>query len=164
MEEQRTLFDEEREVEGPEIFSVGHSTRSLEELILALKHYRIERLVDIRHFPMSRHNPQFNQPLLEMELPRHGVAYTWLEALGGFRRSGYLSYMDTEEFMAGIEALEGLAREKRTAYMCAELKWFQCHRRHVSDVLTGRGWRVTHIFDEKRAVEHFPKTNRIKCD
>lgn len=162
--EQQSLFDEAASLELPEVFSIGHSTRSLEELIAVLNHYRIEALVDIRHFPLSRHNPQFNEPLLRSELPARGIEYRWLPSLGGFRKAGYLAYTASEEFAKGIEELESLARRKRTAFLCAELKWFQCHRRYVSDVLTGRGWHVTHIFDEQRAVEHFPKTNPIKCD
>jgi uncharacterized protein (DUF488 family) len=148
----------------PGIFSIGHSTRRLEELIAVLKHFQVERLVDIRHFPMSRHNPQFNQAALEEALPAQGLDYIWLERLGGFRHGGYLAYMQTAEFAEGIQQLESLAREKHTAYMCAEIKWFQCHRRHVSDRLAGKGWQVTHIFTEKRADAHVRKTNRIKCD
>jgi uncharacterized protein (DUF488 family) len=146
------------------VFTIGHSTRKIEELISALSFYRIERLVDIRHFPTSRHNPQFNQDVLQRELPQHGIEYLWLKQLGGYRKTGYRAHMLTPDFTAGIEALERLGREKRTAYMCAEVKWFQCHRRHVSDVLAAKGWQVVHIFDETRAVEHFEKTNRIKCD
>jgi len=146
------------------IFTIGHSTRSLDELIAVLRHYQIETLVDIRHFPMSRHNPQFNKPALEAELPKHGIAYVWLERLGGYRKGGYVAYMESADFAGGIEELEKLGRERRTAYMCAEVKWFKCHRRHVSDVLTARGWEVTHIFTEKRADRHVLKSNRIQCD
>jgi uncharacterized protein (DUF488 family) len=149
---------------GPVIYTIGHSTRKLEELIAVLLHHGIERLVDIRHFPVSRHNPQFNRTCLEQELPRQGIEYVWLESLGGYRQGGYLAYLATPEFACGLEELERLAREKRTACMCAEVKWFRCHRRHVSDVLTGRSWSVVHIFDERRLQPHTFKTNRIKCD
>ena len=153
-----------QEDSGKVVFTIGHSTRKLEELISVLKHYGIERLVDIRHFPTSRHNPQFNRAALEQALAEHGIEYVWLERLGGYREGGYLAYIETADFHAGLEALENLAREKPTAYMCAEVKWFQCHRRHVSDVLAARGWNVIHIIDEKRADRHRIKTNRIKCD
>ncbi len=156
--------DSTAEESKPAIFTIGHSTRRLEELIAALQHYRIERLVDIRHFPSSRHNPQFNREVLEGTLPQAGMEYLWLERLGGYREGGYLAYMQRPEFLAGIEELEKLAREKRSACMCAEVKWFQCHRRHVSDVLTERGWAVTHVWDEKRADRHYKRTTRIKCD
>jgi len=149
---------------GPCIYSIGHSTRKLEEFIAVLKHYRIECLVDIRPFPGSRHNPQFNREQLEAALPAAGIEYRWLVALGGYRSGGYSAHMSTPEFAAGLAELEELARRRTTAFMCAELKWFQCHRRRVSDVLVERGWQVIHIFTEKRADPHRFKTNRIRCE
>ena len=148
----------------PEVFTIGHSNRSLQDFLAVLLHHRIERLVDIRHFPGSRHNPQFNRETLAEELVRQGIEYIWLERLGGYRTGGYAAYMHSAEFASGIETLEALAREKRTACMCAEVKWFKCHRRHVSDVLAARGWEVLHIFDQKRVQRHTLKTNTIMCD
>ena len=148
----------------PEIYTIGHSTRKLGELIAVLLHHGIERLVDIRHFPGSQHNPQFNRETLEQQLARHAIEYVWLERLGGYRAGGYAAHMQTEDFTSGVEALETLARERRTAYMCAELKWYKCHRRHVSDVLAARGWNIVHIFDEKRLQRHTLKTNTIRCE
>jgi uncharacterized protein (DUF488 family) len=167
-QEQESLFPVEP-VEAPAgsartVFTIGHSTRSLEQLAGVLRHYGVERLVDIRHFPSSRHNPQFNKSELEIALPGYGIEYLTLEALGGYRTGGYRAHMATEEFRRGIEELERLAAEKPTAYMCAELKWWRCHRRHVSDVLAARHWRVVHLFDERRAEAHRPKDNVIKCD
>lgn len=166
MPEQQRLFPPAAAAaaQGPVVYSIGHSTRRLEELIAVLKRYGVERLVDIRHFPMSRHNPQFNRSELERALLGAGIEYLWLERLGGYRSGGYLAHMETEAFRSGLAELERLAREKPTAYMCAEVKWFQCHRRRVSDVLAGRGWSVIHIWDERRADLHRLKTNRIKCD
>ncbi len=152
------------EAEGPRVYTIGHSTRRLDELIRVLQHYGIRRLLDIRHFPMSRHNPQFNRSELERALPQAGIEYIWLERLGGYRTGGYLAHMETEAFRSGLVELERLAREKPTAYMCAEIKWFQCHRRRVSDALVERGWSVIHIWDERRADRHRLKSNRIKCD
>jgi len=149
---------------GAEVFTIGHSTRTMDELLAALKAYGIRRLVDIRHFPSSRHNPQFSRAGLEAALGNQGIAYSWLEGLGGFREGGYLAYMQTPQFAAGIHELERLARETRTAFMCAEVKWYRCHRRHVSDVLAERGWTVIHILNHQRAEKHYAKTNRIKCD
>jgi uncharacterized protein (DUF488 family) len=146
------------------VHTIGHSTRKLEELIAVLTHYGIERLVDIRHFPSSRHNPQFGRAVLETKLLEHRIEYHWMQRLGGYRPNGYLAYMETQEFREGIEELERLALEKPTVYMCAEVKWFQCHRRHVSEVLTERGWLVTHIIGMSRADRHYRKTSRIKCD
>ena len=149
---------------GPRIYSIGHSTRTLEELVAVLRHYGIERVVDIRHFPASRHNPQFNREQLEAALPAAGIEYRWLVQLGGYRSGGYLAHMETAEFAEGLAELERLARERPTAFMCAEIKWFQCHRRRVADVLAERGWQVIHIFTEKRAEPHRLKTNRIRCE
>jgi uncharacterized protein (DUF488 family) len=167
--EQGELFPPEAAVPETEpgartIYTIGHSTRPLEALASALRHYGVELVVDIRHFPVSRHNPQFNRAVLEAELPRYGIEYLTLEALGGYRAGGYQAYMQTEEFARGIEQLEALAARKRTAYMCAEVKWWRCHRRRVSDVLAEKGWKVIHIFDEKRAELHRRKDNVIKCD
>jgi uncharacterized protein (DUF488 family) len=166
--EQQTLFPPEEPAETPHpertVFSVGHSTRSLEQLAALLSRYGVKRLVDIRHFPVSRHNPQFNKSELERTLPQYGIEYRTLEALGGYRAGGYRAHMATEEFRRGIEELERLAAEKPTAYMCAELKWWRCHRRHVSDVLAERHWRVVHLLDERRAEAHHRKDNVIKCD
>ncbi|MGA2715758.1 MAG: DUF488 domain-containing protein [Bryobacteraceae bacterium] len=146
------------------VFTIGHSTRTLEELISVLQCYRVERLVDIRHFPASTHNPQFNKTALEMACARANIEYCWLERLGGFRQGGYLAYTATPDFHSGLEELESLAAAKPTAYMCAEVKWFQCHRRYISDALEARGWRVLHIIDAKHADPHRRKPNRIKCD
>lgn len=167
-QDQQALFPTEQPGEAAPsertIFTIGHSTRSLEELAGLLRRHGVERLVDIRHFPSSRHNPQFNKAELERILPQYGIEYLTLEALGGYRTGGYQAYMTTEEFRRGIEALERLATEKATAYMCAELKWWRCHRRHVSDVLAARNWRVVHLLDERRAEVHYRKDNVIKCD
>lgn len=160
--EQQELF--EAAPAGPRIYSIGHSTRKLEELVAVLRHYGIERVVDIRHFPASRHNPQFNREELERALPEAGIEYRWLVELGGYRTGGYLAHMATAEFAAGLAELERLARERTTAFMCAEIKWFQCHRRRVADALVERGWQVVHIFTEKRADPHRPKSNRIRCE
>jgi uncharacterized protein (DUF488 family) len=146
------------------IFSIGHSTRKLEELISVLQHYGVERVIDIRHYPTSRHNPQFNRSTLEEALRAQGIEYSWLELLGGYREGGYLAYTGTQDFRDGMEALERLAGERPTAFLCAEVKWYQCHRRRVADALAARGWKVLHIIDEKRADAHRLKTNRIKCD
>jgi uncharacterized protein (DUF488 family) len=159
----QALFPSE-ETASPRLYTIGHSTRRLQELIAVLKHYGIRRLVDIRHFPMSRRNPQFNRSELERALPQAGIEYIWMERLGGFRTGGYRAHMQTEAFRSGLLELERLARQMPTACMCAEIKWFQCHRRSVSDALAERGWSVIHIWDERRADPHRLKRNRIKCD
>jgi len=163
--QQRLFPDESGNLEYVgRVYTIGHSTRKLEELIAVLTHYGVQRLVDIRHFPFSRRNPHFSKTVLEVELPKHGIEYHWLQRLGGYRPQGYLVYMETPDFRQGIEELERFAREKPTVYMCAEAKWVQCHRRHISETLTERGWLVTHIVDEGRADRHYRQTSRIKRD
>jgi len=150
------------------IYTIGHSTRSLDELVAALRAHGIAKLVDIRSFPMSRRMPHFNREYLEAELPKHGIAYVWLKELGGRRKKvlqgspntalrndafrNYADYMMTEEFASGIERLLEIASTGKTAIMCAERVYFQCHRMLVSDYLTAHGHTVLHIDDEKRPL------------
>lgn len=148
------------------IYTIGHSTRTFEELVLALEGHEVTRLADVRSFPMSRRLPHFNRAVLEAELPKHGVGYVWMKELGGRRKKirndspnlalrndsfrNYADYMMTDEFANGIAHLLEIAAEEKTAYMCAERVYFQCHRMLISDYLTAHGHTVLHIDDEKR--------------
>jgi MFS family permease len=140
------------------IYSIGHSTHSLDELLDLLTSYRIGALVDVRRFPRSRKNPQFNKEALEEQLPARGIEYHWLgESLGGFRGSGgkggfqgYAAYMETEDFQRGLTTLERIGANKLTAFMCAEKLFFRCHRNLIADALVRRGWRVYHIIEAGR--------------
>jgi len=153
------------------IYTIGHSTRTLDDLVAVLQGHGITTLVDIRSFPMSRRLPHFDRESLERGLPKHGVAYVWLKELGGRRKKirddspnsalrndsfrNYADYMMTEEFDTGIDRLLDVANREKTAIMCAERVYFQCHRMLVSDYLTAHGHVVLHIDDEKRPVrEH----------
>jgi uncharacterized protein (DUF488 family) len=143
------------------LYTIGHSTRALEELIEALRAHQIETLVDIRAFPMSRRLPQFNRDSLEKTLPGAGIRYIWMKALGGYRKKivkeslhialrndsfrNYADYMLTEEFEMAMAELIRLAENSRTAYMCAERVYFHCHRMLVSDWLVAHGNEVLHI-------------------
>ncbi len=140
---------------GKRIYTVGHSTRTLEELVETLKSHGVEQVVDVRRFPTSRRMPWFQREHLARELPLKGVGYHWLgNLLGGYRRGGYPAYMETQEFQQGLETLERLASERPTAILCAELLWFRCHRRFIADALCHRGWQVIHLFDRRRAQPH----------
>lgn len=152
------------------LYTIGHSTRTLDELISALKAHGIKTLVDIRAFPMSRRLPHFNRESLETELPRHGIRYVWMKALGGYRKKGrkdsphtalrsasfrnYADYTLTAEFESAAAALLQLAGEAPTAYMCAERVYFRCHRMIVSDWLVAHGHEVLHIDGEGPARSH----------
>jgi len=143
------------------LYTIGHSTRTLDELIEALKAHGIETLVDIRSFPMSRHLPHFSREPLEKSLPEAGIRYVWMKELGGRRKKiqddsphialrndsfrNYADYMLTEEFTRGMAELITLAERSRTAYMCAERLYFHCHRMLVSDWLLAHGHEVLHI-------------------
>lgn len=134
------------------IWTVGHSNRTLEEFLEIVKD--IEVLADVRRFPISNRFPHFNRESLEKV-----KGYQWFESLGG-RRGGegprhtslkspqfkaYAGYMETPEFLATFEELEKAASEKKTAILCAEAAFFRCHRQLLADLLTSRGWTVTHL-------------------
>ncbi len=143
------------------LYTIGHSTRSLDELITALQAHEIKALVDIRAFPMSRRLPQFNQDALTLSLPAAGIRYISMKALGGYRKKiltesphialrndsfrNYADYMLTPEFEQAMAELIRLGEQSRTAYMCAERVYFRCHRMLVSDWLVAHGHEVLHI-------------------
>lgn len=143
------------------LYTIGHSTRTIEELIAALQAHQIQTLVDIRAFPRSRRLPQFNQDALQVSLPEAGIRHEWMKSLGGYRKKileespniglrnqsfrNYADHMLTPEFEKSAAELIALSEESPTAYMCAERLYFQCHRMLVSDWLVGHGHRVLHI-------------------
>ncbi|MHA2646022.1 MAG: DUF488 domain-containing protein, partial [bacterium JZ-2024 1] len=120
-----------------------------------LKQNGIEILVDVRRFPLSRKNPQFNREDFSVFLQNNGIQYFWMgEKLGGFRKGGYLSYMASRNFEEGIEDFLKLAHLRTTAVMCAEKLWFRCHRRFIASYLVNKNYPVVHIIDKKRNVQH----------
>jgi uncharacterized protein (DUF488 family) len=143
------------------LYTIGHSTRSLDELLETLQAHAIQTLVDIRAFPMSRRLPQFNRESLEKSLPPAGIRYVWMKALGGYRKKtredsphialrnpsfrNYADYTLTAEFESAMAELIALSETSRTAYMCAERVYFRCHRMLVSDWLVAHGHEVMHI-------------------
>jgi uncharacterized protein (DUF488 family) len=151
------------------VWTIGHSTRGIEELLAVLDAYGIELVVDVRRFPGSRRLPQFSGDALGASLEAHGIAYRWLAALGGRRRPdaaststgwrhpafrAYADHVATEEFAAGLMELLMLAQGLRTAVMCAEVLWWRCHRRIIADVLVVIGVEVIHIRDVGTAEAH----------
>lgn len=151
------------------IWTIGHSTRSIEEFNAILKSFQIEVLADVRHYPGSRKFPQFNQEPLQENLSQQGVTYLSMVDLGGRRKPlpdstntvwkneafrGYADYMETEAFKRGIDKLKETATLKRTAYMCSEAVWWRCHRALISDHLKEDGWTVLHIMKADKANEH----------
>jgi uncharacterized protein (DUF488 family) len=152
------------------IYTVGHSTRSLDELTSVLRAWHIGTLVDIRTIPRSRTNPQFNADTLPAALAPAGVRYHGLPGLGGLRRKkkgaasdnvgwtvdafrNFADYAQTEPFARALDELLGLAAESTCAIMCAEAVWWRCHRRIVTDYLLARGVPVRHILSPAKAED-----------
>ncbi len=151
------------------IYTIGHSTRSIEQFLDLLRAHGIEELVDVRTIPKSRHNPQFGQEELAASLKQAGIDYVHLGKLGGLRHSrkdsvnlgwqnssfrGYADYMATPEFQEGLDELKAIAEKKRVAIMCAEALPWRCHRSLTADALTTQGWQVLHIQSRKTASPH----------
>jgi uncharacterized protein (DUF488 family) len=151
------------------IYTIGHSTGSLEEFIALLQTFSIEMLVDVRSYPGSRRYPHFNKENLSKELPVKDILYLHILCLGGRRKAlpqsknsawkndafrGYADYMETDEFKKGIDELEKIGTRYRTAFMCSEGVWWRCHRSMIADYMKVKGWKVLHIFKNQKAEEH----------
>jgi uncharacterized protein (DUF488 family) len=151
------------------IWTVGHSTRTIEEFIDLLRHHQIETLVDVRHFPGSRKFPHFSKGALHDALVTAGIRYEHLVELGGRRPvhpdshnvawrnasfRGYADYMETDPFRGGVERLLEIARAGRTAIMCSEAVWWRCHRSMIADYLKAMGVQVSHILSAKKVQDH----------
>lgn len=155
--------------EMPTAFTIGHSTRTLAELVAILESHDVSALVDVRTAPRSRHVPQFNAETLARDLAGSGIEYVSLPALGGLRKPrpdsinmawrnasfrGYADYMQTPVFRAGLKQLIRIASAKRTAIMCAEAVPWRCHRSLIADALIVHGWRVLDLMSERSAKLH----------
>jgi uncharacterized protein (DUF488 family) len=153
------------------IFTIGHSNHAIERFLDLLKRHAIEELADIRRFPGSRKHPHFNRERLQEALDGQGIRYRWIEALGGRRKAAasgtsenlawrnasfrnYADYLGTDAYRGGAETLVEDASIRRTAMMCAEGLWWQCHRRLVSDHLTANGLAVEHIMPNGHLKPH----------
>jgi uncharacterized protein (DUF488 family) len=151
------------------IWTIGHSSRSFDELLALLDEFDVQAIADVRRHPGSRRQPWFGREALEKSLPEHDLTYRWMPALGGRRRPrpdspntawrnesfrGYADHTQSTEFADGLAVLLELAREQRTALMCAEVLWWRCHRALISDVLKVRGIEVVHILGEHKTTVH----------
>ncbi len=131
-----------------EIYTIGHSNRSLEEFIELLKEFEIKIVVDVRSFPGSKKFPHFSRAHLENELPKNEIIYKWMgDTLGGFRKGGYQAHIMTNEFKEGIEQLKAMIKE-RTVIMCAEKFPWKCHRKYISLELHKQGIKCIHILEK----------------
>jgi uncharacterized protein (DUF488 family) len=152
------------------IWTIGHSTRTIDDFISLLKENEINLLADVRAFPGSRRYPHFNKDALAESLNAHGIRYEHFPELGGKRKSkpdsrnaawrnasfrGYADYMETEQFQSGIERLLDVAAEAGpTAIMCAEAVWWRCHRSLIADYLKARGVEVLHVLGANKLEPH----------
>jgi uncharacterized protein (DUF488 family) len=151
------------------LWTIGHSTHSIEAFIGILRAHRIEALADVRVMPGSRRYPHFNRESLSSSLTKAGVEYVHFPSLGGRRKPrtdsintawrnesfrGYSDHMETEEFQRAVDDLQKLAARKRSAIMCAEAVWWQCHRALISDWLKAHGVEVLHILSENKVEPH----------
>ena len=160
------------------IWTIGHSTRTIDEFISLLKENEIKLLADVRAWPGSKRYPQFNKDALAESLNAHGIRYEHFPELGGKRKSkpdsrntawrnasfrGYADYMETEQFQKGIErpARRCSAEAGPTAIMCAEAVWWRCHRSLIADYLKARGVEVLHILGANK-VEPHPYTSAAR--
>jgi uncharacterized protein (DUF488 family) len=135
------------------IYTLGSSNRSPGEFLGLLEAFAIQVVVDVRRFPTSRFE-HFKQQNLAALLRENGIGYLYLGAeLGGYRRGGYESFMASEQFTDGLERLEEAAKTRKAVILCSERLPWRCHRRFISPRLMQRGWRVSHVIDEKRSWE-----------
>ncbi|WP_233264171.1 DUF488 family protein [Lysobacter panacisoli] len=159
------------------VWTVGHSTREWPDFVALLEMAGIEAVADVRRFAGSRRHPQFAATHMAQALPEAGIDYVPMPDLGGRRVPrpdshntawrnasfrGYADYMESADYVEARERLEALALHKRTAVMCAEAYWAQCHRSLISDDLKSRGWQVVHLVAPGRSEEHpYTKAARI---
>lgn len=162
----------DRPHEALNLRTVGHGTLAATAFTTLLDEARVRRVVDVRAFPGSRHNPQFGREEMERWVPDAGIDYVWKPALGGRRRPhpgslhvalrndafrAYADYMETDEFLDGIEGLLALAARAPTTVMCSESVWWRCHRRLIADHLVlVRGVDVVHLMHDGRHTPHIP--------
>jgi uncharacterized protein (DUF488 family) len=134
----------------PSIWTLGTGTKTPQEFISLLHTYSIQVVADVRRFPSSRF-PYFHRDAFRELIENAGLTYVWMgDNLGGYRKGGYEQHMGTDTFVEGLARLEELARQSPVAIVCAETLPWRCHRRHIAQALSRRGWDVVHIIDEKR--------------
>ncbi len=146
------------------VHTIGHSTRTIAAFVELLNMHRIELLVDVRRWPMSRRHPHFNRETLSAALAERGIAYIWRQDLGGFRKPSadspntawqvatfraYADFMLTPSFEAIMQEIEPIATKQRISLMCAEAVPWRCHRQLLADALLVRGWEVQHIMEDR---------------
>jgi uncharacterized protein (DUF488 family) len=167
----------DRRPEATTVWTIGHGTRSADELVSVVCEAGVRTLIDVRRFPGSRHNPQFNEPALRAVLEKNGVAYRHAVELGGrlahepgedrfpgLRVAAFRSYaarMGTERWQA---ALDAALAEEAPCFMCSETLWWRCHRRLIAEFLHARGEHVVHLLAPGKQQEHKPLPEAVARD
>ena len=173
------MATEARAIAGTTVHTVGHGTLASDAFTALLNGAHIECVADVRSFPGSRHNPQFGRQEMERWMPAAGIGYVWTSNLGGRRRPvegskhvalrhvsfrAYADYMETPDFLTGVEALLTLVGERSTAVMCSESVWWRCHRRLLADYLVlVKGANVDHLMHDGRLFSH-TLTDGVRLD
>jgi uncharacterized protein (DUF488 family) len=135
------------------IYTIGTSNRTLEEFISLCREFKLQAVVDVRRFPVSKFG-HFKKDNLSSHLLEAGIQYSYLgNLLGGFREKGYQGHSSTPEFLGGVERLEKIASGLTTAFVCAEKLPWRCHRNVIASKLKENGWRVIHILDKEKTWE-----------
>jgi uncharacterized protein (DUF488 family) len=146
------------------VYSLGTSTRTIEEFTSLCHTLEIEAVVDVRRFPVSKFD-HFKRDNFASELQRRGIEYFYLgDLLGGFRNGGYQEHVHTPEFEKGIEKLKEIALKRRTAFVCAERFPWRCHRKFIASRLARDGWRMIHILDEENTWEPKKRPTNLSLD
>lgn len=166
----------ESDISYKQLWTIGHSTRTMEAFIHLIKSEKIKQLIDVRRFPGSRKFPHFNKENVKVIIPENGIDYIHIESLGGRRKAmpdskntvwrhpsfkGYADYMETADFEEALKTLKELAKKKRTVIMCSEAVWWRCHRSMIADSMKADDWDVLHIIGENQIQEH-PYTKPAK--
>ena len=156
-------------MQRPTVFTIGHSTHSIDEFVGLLQAYDIKEIVDVRSIPRSRHNPQFNEDDLRESLKQARIRYKHIKKLGGLRHTtkdsinlgwrntsfrGFADYMASDEFKEGLQELIKIISVRKTAIMCAEAVPWRCHRSLIGDALTKKKWLVRDIMSRTSATKH----------
>jgi uncharacterized protein (DUF488 family) len=161
------------------VHTIGHSTRTIERFLDLLQAHEIELIIDVRRWPASRRNPQYQRDSLAKKLEESGIRYIWRQDLGGFRKPkpdsvntawqvgafrAYADFMLTDEFVDAVTTLEEAASVSRSALMCAEALPWQCHRQLLADALVVRGWHGRHIMDDGCREHRIPPFAQVSGD
>jgi uncharacterized protein (DUF488 family) len=144
------------------IYTIGHSTRSLEEFLDILKFFQIELVIDVRRFPSSKKFPWFNKENMGPELSKHNILFTHFPELGGYRKEGYGTFSQAKEFSQAVNKLIETIDDNNVVILCAERLWWRCHRRYIAKALVERGLDVFHILDTKNVQQHKLKEKEIE--